>query len=228
MMIVTEGIIKVFQADGVETVALKNVSFEVEKGDFVAIMGPSGCGKTTLLNILGFIDNPNAGRYHFLGQEATRLSEKQKTNLRKANIGFVFQNFNLIDELTVQENIELPLIYLGWKKKARKARIEEIINKLNISHRKNLFPAQLSGGQQQRVAVARAIVAEPPLLLADEPTGNLDSMHGEEVMNLLNELNKEGMTVIMVTHSQRDASYSRRTIHLFDGQIINENLNKML
>lgn len=227
-MIVTEGLIKVFQAEGVETVALKNVSFEVEKGDFVAIMGPSGCGKTTLLNILGFIDNPNAGKYQFLGQEVTGLSEKQKTELRKINIGFVFQNFNLIDELTVQENIELPLIYLGWKKKARKERIEKIMDKLNISHRKNLFPIQLSGGQQQRVAVARAIVAEPPLLLADEPTGNLDSMHGEEVMNLLNDLNKEGTTIIMVTHSQRDSSYSRRTIHLFDGQIINENLNKML
>ncbi len=227
-MIVTEGLIKVFQAEGVETVALKNVSFEVEQGDFVAIMGPSGCGKTTLLNILGFIDNPNAGKYNFLGQEVTRLSEKQKTELRKLSIGFVFQNFNLIDELTVQENIELPLIYLGWKKKARKARIEEVIEKLNISHRKNLFPIQLSGGQQQRVAVARAIVANPPLLLADEPTGNLDSMHGEEVMSLLNDLNKEGTTVIMVTHSQRDATYSRRTIHLFDGQIINENLNKML
>ena len=228
MMIVTEGLIKVFQAEGVETVALKNVSFEVEQGDFVAIMGPSGCGKTTLLNILGFIDNPNAGKYNFLGQEVTRLSEKQKTELRKLSIGFVFQNFNLIDELTVQENIELPLIYLGWKKKARKARIEEIIEKLNISHRRKLFPTQLSGGQQQRVAVARAIVANPPLILADEPTGNLDSMHGEEVMNLLNDLNKEGTTVIMVTHSQRDATYSRRTIHLFDGQIINENLNKML
>ncbi len=228
MMIVTEGLIKVFQAEGVETVALKNVSFQVEQGDFVAIMGPSGCGKTTLLNILGFIDEPNAGKYQFMGQQVDKMSEKQKTELRKKNIGFVFQNFNLIDELTVQENIELPLIYLGWKKKARKARLEEVIQKLNIAHRKNLFPLQLSGGQQQRVAVARAIIASPSLLLADEPTGNLDSMHGEEVMNLLNDLNKEGTTIIMVTHSQRDASYSRRTIHLFDGQIINENLNKML
>ncbi|MEJ2595509.1 MAG: ABC transporter ATP-binding protein [bacterium] len=227
-MIVTEGLIKVFQAEGVETVALKNVSFQVEQGDFVAIMGPSGCGKTTLLNILGFIDEPNAGKYHFLDHEVDKMSEKQKTELRKKNIGFVFQNFNLIDELTVQENIELPLIYLGWKKKARKARLEEVIQKLNIAHRKNLFPLQLSGGQQQRVAVARAIIASPPLILADEPTGNLDSMHGEEVMNLLNDLNKDGTTIVMVTHSQRDASYSRRTIHLFDGQIINENLNKML
>jgi putative ABC transport system ATP-binding protein len=227
-MIVTEGLIKVFRAEDVETVALKNVSFEVEKGDFVAVMGPSGCGKTTLLNILGFIDNPNAGKYSFFGQDVLALNDKQKTDLRKRNIGFVFQNFNLIDELTVQENIELPLIYLGWKKSARRARVEEVIDKMNISHRKNLFPIQLSGGQQQRVAVARAVAANPPLLLADEPTGNLDSMHGEEVMNLLNDLNKEGTTIIMVSHSQRDASYSRRTIHLFDGQIINENINHLL
>jgi len=227
-MIVTEGIIKVFQAEDVETIALKNVSFEIEKGDFVTIMGPSGCGKTTLLNILGLIDNPNTGKYFLFDQDVLRLNEKQKTELRKQNIGFVFQNFNLIDELTVQENIELPLIYLGWKKKERKARIEEVIDKMSISHRKNLFPIQLSGGQQQRVAVARAVVANPPLILADEPTGNLDSMHGEEVMNLLNDLNKEGTTIIMVSHSQRDASYSRRTIHLFDGQIINENLNNLL
>ncbi len=227
-MIVTEGIIKVFQAEDVETIALKNVSFEIEKGDFVTIMGPSGCGKTTLLNILGLIDNPNTGKYFLFDQDVLRLNEKQKTELRKQNIGFVFQNFNLIDELTVQENIELPLIYLGWKKKERKARVEEVIDKMSISHRKNLFPIQLSGGQQQRVAVARAVVANPPLILADEPTGNLDSMHGEEVMNLLNDLNKEGTTIIMVSHSQRDASYSRRTIHLFDGQIINENLNNLL
>lgn len=227
-MIVTEGLIKVFQAEEVETIALKNVSFEVEQGDFVAVMGPSGCGKTTLLNILGFIDSPNAGKYQFFDQEITKLSEKEKTEVRKKNIGFVFQNFNLIDELTVWENIELPLIYLGWKKKARKQRVDEVIDKMKISHRKNLFPIQLSGGQQQRVAVARAVVANPPLLLADEPTGNLDSLHGEEVMNLLNDLNKDGTTVIMVTHSQRDASYSRRTVHLFDGQIINENLNKLM
>jgi len=163
-----------------------------------------------------------------MGHQVEKLTEKERTELRKKNIGFVFQTFNLIDELTVQENIELPLIYLGWKKKARKERLEEVISKLSISHRKNLFPLQLSGGQQQRVAVARAIIAKPSMLLADEPTGNLDSMHGEEVMNLLNDLNKEGTTIIMVTHSQRDASYSRRIIHLFDGQIINENVNKML
>ncbi len=227
-MIVTEGLIKVFQAQGVETVALKNVSFEVEQGDFVAVMGPSGCGKTTLLNILGMIDNPNAGKYQFFGQEVTKLSDKKKTDMRKKNIGFIFQNFNLIDELTVEENIELPLIYLGWKKKARRARVEEVIEQMSISHRKKLFPVQISGGQQQRVAVARAIVANPTILLADEPTGNLDSMHGEEVMNILNDLNKQGTTIVMVTHSQRDSSYSRRIVHLFDGQIINENLNKLV
>jgi len=226
-MIVTEGLVKVFQAADVETVALKNVSFKVEKGDFVSIMGPSGCGKTTLLNILGMIDNPNDGNYFLFGKNVVELSEREKTELRKQNIGFIFQNFNLIDELTVLENIELPLIYLGWKKKERKAQVEEIIEKLKISHRKNLFPIQLSGGQQQRVAVARAIVANPPLLLADEPTGNLDSMHGEEVMNILSDLNKEGTSIIMVTHSQRDATYSHRVIHLFDGQIINENLNQL-
>lgn len=226
-MIVTEGLVKVFQATDVETVALKNVSFKVDKGDFVSIMGPSGCGKTTLLNILGMIDNPNDGKYFLFGQNIIELSEKEKTEIRKRNIGFVFQNFNLIDELTVMENIELPLIYLGWKKKERKERVEEVIEKLRISHRKNLFPVQLSGGQQQRVAVARAIIAYPPLLLADEPTGNLDSMHGEEVMNLLSDLNKEGTSIIMVTHSQRDATYSHRVIHLFDGQIINENLNRI-
>jgi putative ABC transport system ATP-binding protein len=163
-----------------------------------------------------------------LGQEVTNLSERDKTDLRKKNIGFVFQNFNLIDELSVWENIELPLVYLGWKKKARAQRVNELIEQLQISHRKNLFPVQLSGGQQQRVAVARAIVANPSLLLADEPTGNLDSMHGEEVMNLLNDLNKNGTTIVMVTHSQRDATFSRRIVHLFDGQIINENINKLL
>lgn len=226
-MIITEGLVKVFQAANVETVALKNVSFKVEKGDFVSIMGPSGCGKTTLLNILGMIDNPNEGKYFLFEQNIVELNEKEKTELRKRNIGFIFQNFNLIDELTVLENIELPLIYLGWKKKERAARVEEITDKLKISHRKNLFPIQLSGGQQQRVAVARAIVANPPLLLADEPTGNLDSMHGEEVMNILSDLNKEGTSIIMVTHSQRDATYSHRVIHLFDGQIINENLNQL-
>ena len=227
-MIETFELIKTFKTESVETIALSKVSLVVEKGDFIAIMGPSGCGKTTLLNILGTIDDSTSGKYLFFGQDVSQLNEKQKTALRKRNIGFVFQNFNLIEELTVYENIELPLQYLGWKKKDRKKRVDEVIDQLNISHRKSLFPVQLSGGQQQRVAVARAIIANPPLLLADEPTGNLDSMHGEEVMALLNDLNKAGTTIIMVTHSHRDASYSRRVIHLFDGQIINENLNNMI
>ena len=227
-MIITEGLTKVFDAEDAETVALRNISLKVEKGDFIAVMGPSGCGKTTLLNILGMIDEADSGNYTFLGQEVTRLRERDKTELRKKNIGFVFQNFNLIDDLTVWENIELPLVYLGWKKKARIERVNELVEQMKISHRKNLFPVQLSGGQQQRVAVARAIIANPPLLLADEPTGNLDSMHGEEIMNLLNELNKNGTTIVMVTHSQRDATFSRRIVHLFDGQIINENINRLL
>ncbi len=227
-MIRTDGLTKIFHAEDVETVALRKIAFEVEKGDFVAIMGPSGCGKTTLLNILGMIDNEYTGDYFFFEQEVGELNEKVKTELRKKNIGFVFQNFNLIDELTVWENIELPLIYLGWKKKARRERVDEVIKNLKISHRKNQFPIQLSGGQQQRVAVARAVVTNPTLILADEPTGNLDSMHGEEVMNLLSDLNKAGTTIIMVTHSNRDSTYSRRIVHLFDGQIINENLNNLL
>lgn len=226
-MVVTEGLTKVFQAEDVETVALRGVSFKVEKGDFITIMGPSGCGKTTLLNLLGMIDEPSEGKYLFFGQDVYSMNEKQKTELRKRNIGFVFQNFNLIDDLTVYENIELPLVYLGWKRKERKRRVEEVIEKMKLSHKKNLFPVQISGGQQQRVAVARAIVARPPLILADEPTGNLDSMHGEEVMNILGDLNKEGTTIIMVTHSQSDAAFSRKIIHLFDGQIINENITKV-
>jgi len=227
-MITINDLNRIYQSEGVETTALKNINFKVDEGDFVAVMGPSGCGKTTLLNIIGMIDDADNGKYSFLGNDIFSLNEKQKTELRKKHIGFVFQNFNLIDELTVLENIELPLFYLGWKKADRKKRVEEIVERLEISHRKKLFPVQLSGGQQQRVAVARAVVAEPRLLLADEPTGNLDSMHGEEVMNLLGELNKDGTTILMVTHSQRDASYSRRTVHLFDGQIINENLSRLI
>ncbi len=226
-MIVTEGLTKVFEMEGVQTVALKSVGFRVEKGDFIAVMGPSGCGKTTLLNLLGLIDDPSEGSYHFFGQDVYAMNERQKTELRKKNIGFVFQNFNLIDDLTVYENIELPLLYLGWKKKARKQRVEEIVEEMQLQHRIKLFPAQLSGGQQQRVAVARAVVAKPPLILADEPTGNLDSMHGEEVMNILGNLNKNGVTIVMVTHSQSDADYSRKIVHLFDGQIINENIKKV-
>jgi putative ABC transport system ATP-binding protein len=193
----------------------------------MSVMGPSGCGKTTLLNLLGMIDIASSGSYYFMGKDVYRLPEKQITRLRKQNIGFVFQNFNLIDELSLWENIELALIYQGIKKAERKKRVMEVIDRLEITHRKDLLPVQLSGGQQQRVAVARAIVTRPHLLLADEPTGNLDSMHGEEVMNILNELNKEGMTIVMVTHSHHDASYSRRIVHLFDGQIINENLNRI-
>jgi len=218
---------KIFHGDAVQTIALRKINFSVKAGDFVAVMGPSGCGKTTLLNILGMIDNWTSGDYFLMGQNVGLLKEKQRTNLRKSNIGFVFQNFNLIEELTVFENIELPLQYLGWKQKPRHERVNELLEKMKLSHRKYRFPVQLSGGQQQRVAVARAVVANPPLILADEPTGNLDSMHGEEVMMLLDSLNKEGTTIIMVTHSQRDASYSRRIVHLFDGQIINENLNKL-
>jgi len=226
-MIEINDLTKTYEAESIKTIALRNINFKVEKGDFIAIMGPSGCGKTTLLNILGMIDSISDGNYLFFGQDIKQLSEKEKASLRKRNIGFVFQNFNLIEELTVYENIELPLLYLGWNRKKRKERVEEVISKMKISHRKDLFPVQLSGGQQQRVAVARAVVSKPKLLLADEPTGNLDSMNGEEVMAMLNDLNKAGTTIIMVTHSRRDSSYSRRVVHLFDGQIINENLNEM-
>jgi len=227
-MITIKNLRRAFRAEDAETIALNNINFTVEEGDFVAVMGPSGCGKTTLLNVIGMIDVADGGSYSFLDKDVFSLNEKQKTEIRKNNIGFVFQNFNLIDELTVLENIELPLFYLGWKKAERKKRLEEIVDRLEISHRKNLFPVQLSGGQQQRVAVARAVITKPKLILADEPTGNLDSMHGEEVMNLLGDLNKDGTTILMVTHSQRDASYSRRTVHLFDGQIINENLSRLV
>ncbi len=221
-MIKTVNLTKVFRTEEVETTALNNVSFEIEEGEFVAIMGPSGCGKSTLLNILGLLDNPTNGEYVFLQNEVSGFSEKQRANLRKKNIGFVFQNFNLIDELSVYENIELPLIYLGYSSSERKKRVEEVLTQMQIMHRKNHFPLQLSGGQQQRVAVCRAVVARPHIILADEPTGNLDSTHGDEVMNLLEELNKNGTTIIMVTHSQRDASYAQRIIRLFDGQIVTE------
>jgi putative ABC transport system ATP-binding protein len=221
-MIKTVNLTKVFRTEEVETTALNNVSFEIKEGEFVAIMGPSGCGKSTLLNILGLLDNPNSGEYNFLETNVAGFSEKQRANLRKKNIGFVFQNFNLIDELSVYENVELPLIYLGYSSSERKKRVEEVLNHMQIMHRKNHFPLQLSGGQQQRVAVCRAVVAKPHIILADEPTGNLDSTHGDEVMNLLEELNKSGTTIIMVTHSQRDASYAQRIIRLFDGQIVTE------
>ena len=223
-MLKTNNLSKVFRTDEVETTALNNVSFEIKKGEFVAIMGPSGCGKSTLLNILGLLDNPTGGEYFFLDNEVAKHSEKQRAKLRKNNIGFVFQNFNLIDELNVFENVELPLIYLGYSSSERKKRVEEVLEQMQIIHRKKHFPLQLSGGQQQRVAVARAVVAKPSLILADEPTGNLDSAHGEEVMNLLEGLNQAGTTIIMVTHSQRDSEYAQRVIRLFDGQIINENI----
>ncbi|MDD3637035.1 MAG: ABC transporter ATP-binding protein [Bacteroidales bacterium] len=227
-MIKAEKLTKVFRTDEVETTALNEVSFEINKGEFVAIMGPSGCGKSTLLNILGLLDNPSKGKYYFLEKEVSKSTERQRANLRKENIGFVFQNFNLIDELTVFENVELPLIYLGMPAKDRRKRVDEVLEQMQIAHRRKHFPLQLSGGQQQRVAVARAVVAKPSLILADEPTGNLDSAHGEEVMNLLNDLNANGTTIIMVTHSQRDAEYAQRLIRLFDGQIINENIKKNL
>ncbi len=221
-MIKTVDLTKVFRTEEVETTALNQVSFEIKEGEFVAIMGPSGCGKSTLLNIMGLLDNPSGGTYYFLDQEVSNYSEKQRANLRKRNIGFVFQNFNLIDELSVFENVELPLIYLGYSAAERKQRVEEVLEQMQIMHRRNHFPLQLSGGQQQRVAVSRAVVAKPHIILADEPTGNLDSTHGDEGMNLLETLNKNGTTIIMVTHSQRDASYSQRIIRLFDGQIVTE------
>jgi putative ABC transport system ATP-binding protein len=227
-MIKTVDLTKVFRTDEVETTALNQVSFNINQGEFVAIMGPSGCGKSTLLNILGLLDNPTGGQYFFNDLEVGRFSERQRARIRKENIGFVFQNFNLIDELNVFENVELPLIYLGMPHSERKQRVEEALDKMQISHRKKHFPLQLSGGQQQRVAVARAVVANPKLILADEPTGNLDSANGEEVMNLLESLNQQGTTMIIVTHSQRDAEYSQRVIRLFDGQIVTENIREKI
>jgi len=224
-MIKTVNLNKVFRTDEVETTALNNINFSVEAGEFAAIMGPSGCGKSTLLNILGLIDNPSSGELWFLGKELSKFSERQRTSFRKGNIGFVFQSFNLIDELTVYENVELPLLYLGYSNTDRKNRVEAVLEQMNLIPRRNHFPQQLSGGQQQRVAVARAVVAEPKLILADEPTGNLDSEHGEEVMNLLTQLNETGTTIIMVTHSPSHAEYAQRVIHLFDGQVVSENMN---
>jgi len=223
-MIKTVNLTKVFRTDEVETTALNNVSFGITPGEFVAIMGPSGCGKSTLLNILGLLDNPTGGEYFFNGAEVSRFTERQRARTRKENIGFVFQNFNLIDELNVFENVELPLIYLGLSATERKRRVAEALEQMQITHRRKHFPLQLSGGQQQRVAVARAVVANPKLILADEPTGNLDSANGEEVMNLLERLNQQGTTLIIVTHSQRDAEYAQRIVRLFDGQIVTENI----
>ena len=225
-MIRIEHLSKVFRTEEVETTALTDVSLHVKQGEFVAIMGPSGCGKSTLLNIIGLLDNPTSGNYYFNGQEVGHLKEKQRTQVRKGNIGFVFQSFNLIDELNVYENVELPLIYLKKKASEKKELVTSILDRMNISHRVKHFPQQLSGGQQQRVAIARAVVAGPKLILADEPTGNLDSKNGAEVMNLLTELNQEGTTIVMVTHSQHDASYAHRVVHLFDGQIVTELENR--
>ena len=226
-MITVTDLSKVFRTEEIETTALNQVSFEIKDGEFVAIMGPSGCGKSTLLNILGLLDNPTDGSYQLLGQEVAKLKEKDRTKFRKGNIGFVFQSFNLIDELNVFENVELPLRYLNISSSERKARVTEILKRMNISHRAQHFPQQLSGGQQQRVAIARAVVSNPKLILADEPTGNLDSKNGKEVMDLLTQLNEEGTTIVMVTHSQKDASCAQRIVNLFDGQIVSDVKNEL-
>jgi len=221
-MIKTTNLQKIFRTEEVETWALNDVGIDIEAGEFVAIMGPSGCGKTTLLNILGLLDNPTGGEYYLDGKEVGKYSEKQRTRLRKGVIGFVFQSFNLIEELNVYENIELPLLYMGIPAVERRKKIQAAMDRMQITHREKHFPQQLSGGQQQRVAIARAVVANPKLILADEPTGNLDSKNGKEVMSLLTELNKEGTTIVMVTHSQHDAGYAGRIINLFDGQVVTE------
>lgn len=225
-MLQTKNLTKVFTTQVVQTTALNNVNLEVQEGEFVAVMGPSGCGKSTLLHIAGLLDNPTSGEYYFMGEEVSKYSEKKRANLRKGNIGFVFQSFNLIDELTVFENIELPLLYLGVSTIKRKRIVNEMLEQLELIPRKNHFPQQISGGQQQRVAVARALIADPKLILADEPTGNLDSTHGDEVMKLLVDLNEKGTTVVMVTHSPAYADYANRVVHLFDGHIVTENLKE--
>lgn len=221
-MIKINNLRKVFRTEEIETVALNSISMQVNPGEFIAIMGPSGCGKSTLLNILGLLDNPTSGDYLLDNKQVGNLKEKERTQVRKGNIGFVFQSFNLIEEMTVFENVELPLTYLKIKTSERKKRVEDTLRKMSISHRAGHFPNQLSGGQQQRVAIARAVIANPKLILADEPTGNLDSKNGKDVMDLLTELNQEGATIVMVTHSQHDASFAHRIINLFDGQIVTE------
>ena len=226
-MIKVNDLCKVFRTEEIETTALNNVSFEINDGEFVAIMGPSGCGKSTLLNILGLLDNPTTGSYELLGKEVANLKEKDRTKFRKGNIGFVFQSFNLIDELNVYDNVELPLRYLNISASERKEKVTAILKRMNISHRAQHFPQQLSGGQQQRVAIARAVVSNPKLILADEPTGNLDSKNGKEVMELLKELNSEGTTIVMVTHSQKAAACAQRTINLFDGKIVSDVINEL-
>lgn len=219
-MIKTENLQKIFRTEEVETWALAEVSIDIKEGEFIAIMGPSGCGKSTLLNILGLLDNPTAGEYFLNGTDVSKFTENQRTSLRKGVIGFVFQSFNLIDELNVYENIELPLLYMKIPAAERKQRVKDAMHRMAISHRHKHFPQQLSGGQQQRVAIARAVVANPKLILADEPTGNLDSKNGAEVMNLLTDLNREGTTIVMVTHSQHDAGYADRIVNLFDGRVV--------
>ena len=227
-MITIKDLKKSFKTEEVETLALNNVNLKVEDGEFVAIMGPSGCGKSTLLNIIGMLDNPTEGSYNFASHEVAGLKESQRTQLRKGNLGFVFQSFNLIDELTVYENVELPLIYLKMGKTERKEKVMKVLERMKIAHREKHFPQQLSGGQQQRVAISRAVVTKPKLILADEPTGNLDSKNGIEVMNLLTELNQEGTTIVMVTHSDRDSHYAHRIVNLFDGQVVTESQNRAI
>ena len=227
-MIKTITLTRVFRTDELETTALNNVNLEVNKGEFVAIMGPSGCGKSTLLNIIGLIDNLTTGQYFFDGQNVSGLREGQRTDMRKGNIGFVFQSFNLIDEMTVFENVELPLVYMRIRESERKKKVEGLLERMKIGHRKSHFPQQLSGGQQQRVAIARAVVSGPKLILADEPTGNLDSKNGLEVMKLLSQLNKEGTTIVMVTHSERDAGNAHRVVNLFDVRIVTEEMKRVM
>ncbi len=223
-MLKLHNLAKIYQTDEVETAALNGVNIEIEQGEFVAIMGPSGCGKSTLLNIIGMLDTPSEGQYYFMDEDIAGYSENQLSQIRKHNVGFIFQSFNLIDELTVEENIELALLYHKIPSSERKARVAKVMDKVGIAHRAKHMPSQLSGGQQQRVAVARAVVGDQAIILADEPTGNLDSAHGQEVMEMLQQLNQEGTTIIMVTHSPAHADYARRTINLFDGQVVTESV----
>lgn len=224
-IIKTEDLEMLYRTDEVETLALNKINLSIKQGEFVSIMGPSGCGKSTLLNVLGMLDKPSSGSYFFDGVDIARHSEKDRAELRKSNIGFVFQSFNLIDELSVFENVELPLVYLRADAATRKTKVNEILERMGLAHRASHYPQQLSGGQQQRVAVARALVADPKVIFADEPTGNLDSVHGDEVMHLLTDLHKAGTTIVMVTHSPHDASFSERTLNLFDGKFISETAN---
>ncbi len=224
-MIKTDGLTKVFRTEEIETTALNQIDLNIKEGEFVSIMGPSGCGKSTLMNVLGLLDNPSSGKFYFLDEEVSGYSESQRADFRKANIGFVFQSFNLIDELSVYENVELPLLYLGVPAGERKTRVMDMLERMGVGHRHSHFPQQLSGGQQQRVAVSRALITNPKIVLADEPTGNLDSKHGDEVMGLLKDLNQQGTTIVMVTHSPAYAAYGNRTVNLFDGKIADEQLN---